>query len=79
MEDIVAVTDGRPEIVKEMYESAPELREYLAAEFAKLLKEDRFVDSLSGHLPADRAGQQRLPMVIHRLAAISKLTTSEVQ
>jgi hypothetical protein len=55
LEDIVTVIDGRATVVDEVVSAPPELRVYLAEEFARLLDTDAFIDALPGHLPGDRA------------------------
>ena len=72
MEDIVAVVDGRPEIIDEVRRSDGNLIAYLAERFANLLKERSFIDALPGHLPSDMASQARLPLLIERLRAIAE-------
>jgi hypothetical protein len=51
IEDIVAVLDGRPELVEEVRQAEDPLRRYLADRFTVLLQESRFLDALPGHLP----------------------------
>lgn len=59
MEDIVAVLDGRPELVKEIGESPDELLKHLAERFRILLSSSRFREALPAHLPGDVASQAR--------------------
>lgn len=72
MEDIVSVLDGRPEIVDEVSHSDEILRAHLATRFTVLLRDAKFTDALPGHLPGDVASQARVPLVLDRIAAISK-------
>ena len=74
IEDIVAVLDGRPEIVDDVQAAEDALREFLAVRFGELLDNDRFREALSGHLPGDPASQARLPLVINRIQAIAGRT-----
>lgn len=67
LEDIVALLDGRAEIVEEVRNAPVELRTYLSETFRRLEKDERFVESLSGHLPPDPASQARLPVVVERI------------
>lgn len=71
LEDIVAVLDGRPEVVEEVRHSGAALREHLENRIADLLKEMRFLDALPGHMPGDAASQARVPRIIERLRAMS--------
>jgi hypothetical protein len=67
LEDIVTVVDGRAEVVSEVATAPKELRVYLREVLGPLVSADRFLTALAGHLPGDRASQQRLPVVIARL------------
>ena len=71
MEDIIALMDGRAEIVKEAMHSRDDLKSYLAHRFANLLEQERFFDALPGHLPPDAASQTRLPMIMNRIRQIA--------
>lgn len=72
LEDIVAVLDGRPELVQEVRQSESALRDHLESRFVDLLKEARFLDALPGHMPGDEASQARVPKIIARLKAIAE-------
>lgn len=74
IEDVVAVLDGRPEIVDEVRDGEGSLAAFLSERFAELLGEPRFNDALPGHLPGDPASQARLPIVIGRIEAIAGRT-----
>jgi len=67
IEDIIEVIDGRPAIVEEVSESVAKLRAALAGRFQALLKNPRFVDAVSGHMPTNEASQARVPIVIDRI------------
>ncbi|MEW8087485.1 MAG: hypothetical protein AB2652_21030 [Candidatus Thiodiazotropha endolucinida] len=70
IEDMIAVLDGRPEIVNEVQTADLELIENVRARFAQLLSDNRFIAALSGHMPADQASQARIGLVIDRIEAI---------
>ena len=72
MEDIVAVIDGRPEIVDEVRKSETCLKVHLAQRFAELLQDYKFTDQLPGHLQSDAASQARLPVLLERIRMISE-------
>ncbi len=61
IEDIVAVLDGRPEILDELQKASKSLQTYLADRFASLLETREFIEALAGHLPGDAASQRRMP------------------
>lgn len=72
MEDLIAVLDGRPELLREVEQSAQELRRDLAGQFDALLKNKAFQTALPGHLPADAASQARVDMLLQRMARIAR-------
>lgn len=56
MEDIIAVLDGRPEIVDEVRNCNQKLRDHIRVRLAALMKADRFLEALPGHMPGESAG-----------------------
>ncbi|MCG7980476.1 MAG: hypothetical protein N0E58_20405 [Candidatus Thiodiazotropha endolucinida] len=72
IEDMIAVLDGRPEIVNDVQTADQELIENVRARFAQLLSDNRFIAALSGHMPGDQASQARVGLVIDRIEAIVK-------
>jgi len=74
IEDIVAVLDGRPAIIEEIKKSEPKLAKELSQRFQALLQDERFVDSVSGHMPTDETSQARVPII---LKTIKKLTETK--
>jgi predicted nucleotidyltransferase len=74
MEDIIAVLDGRDEIVDELKRVDTKLRGEIAQQFKKLLEDPRFIEAVSGHMPMDNVSQQRVGRIILIIEEISKLT-----
>ncbi len=72
LEDLIAVIDGRVEIVDEIQQSTSDVRSYIASSFHSFLNTTSFFDALPGHLGAG-AGEGRLTIVIDRVTRISKL------
>jgi predicted nucleotidyltransferase len=72
IEDLVALVDGRTELVDEVLQADELLRSYLAARFTALLDSTSFLDALPGHLPPDSASQARLPLLLERFRAIAE-------
>jgi hypothetical protein len=70
IEDIVAVLDGRREIVDEVKSADSYLQRYFAERFRRFLSTRSFMESLPGHLPPDQASQDRLPLLIERIKSI---------
>jgi len=62
--DIIALVDGRQELVGEVGDAAPELRAYLEEELALLLGHPRFPDGVFGALAPDAASQARADAVV---------------
>ena len=75
IEDIIAVLDGRPEIVTEISNSSDNLKKFLADTFRLLLANSEFRDAIPGHLPPDRASQARLPQIIKRMEEVAGITS----
>lgn len=71
VEDIVAIIDGRPEIVDEIANADAEVRQYIASETDELLKQHDFLEALPGFLLPDAASQARRPSLEQRLRAIA--------
>ena len=72
IEDIIAVLDGRPQIVDEVKRAEPELVEDLAGRFQKLLQDVRFNDAISGHMLSDEISQKRTSIILNRIKEIAK-------
>ncbi len=62
--DIIALVDGREELVDEVAQAPPNLRAYLSAELADLLANPRFADGLFGALRPDASSQARSDAII---------------
>jgi len=74
LEDVVAVIDGRAELIDEIRaDASPELRSYLAHEMKALLAAPAFREALPGHLPPDPGSQQRVGIVLERMRRIGEL------
>ena len=73
IEDIVAVLDGRPEILAEVRQSDPALAHELAKRFCTLRQDDRFIDAVSGHMPAGQTSSSRVSMILNTIKAISEI------
>lgn len=73
IEDIIAVIDGRKELLGEISSADPVLVSELSKRFRELLKEDRFIDAVSGHMPTDETSQARVQKSLDLISEISKL------
>ena len=72
LEDVISVIDGRSELLAEVRATSDDLRGYLAGEFRSLMRDQRFIDALPGHLPPDAASQARIPILRGRLEALTR-------
>ncbi|HEX9783415.1 MAG TPA: hypothetical protein VGA56_11885 [Opitutaceae bacterium] len=72
LEDVIAVIDGRPEIVEEVRTAPSDVRGYIASEMMRLLNTRAFVDALPGFLLPDSASQARYDLLRQRLSALAK-------
>jgi len=73
LEDLIAVVDGRAELVGEIKAAQSDVRSYLAKEITKLLGTRGFRDALPGRLAPDSASQERITTVMARLKEIASL------
>jgi hypothetical protein len=73
LEDIIAVVDGRPELLGEVRQAPGSIQAYLGEKLRKLLSIDAFLDALPGHLGGDASSQARLRELTRRLRAIAGL------
>jgi hypothetical protein len=71
LEDIIAVIDGRAEIIDEIGQTAGDVRKYITSEIGALLENEDFLDALPGYLLPDAASQARRPLLEQRLRAIA--------
>jgi len=71
--DLLAIVDGRADLLKECRSSPGELQTYLGGRFRTLLATPAFVEALAGHLPGDMASQERLPDLHATLRQLAEL------
>jgi hypothetical protein len=73
LEDFITVIDGRENIVAEVNAAPVELRRCVIESVRNLVSTAAFDEALPGHLPPDRASQQRLPNLRRKLREIAAL------
>ncbi|UCF85090.1 MAG: hypothetical protein JSV50_05510, partial [Desulfobacteraceae bacterium] len=73
MEDIIAIIDGRIELIDEVKNTDPDLKRFLSQTFQRFLKTEAFLESLPGHLPPDPVSQARLPKITSLIEKIATL------
>ena len=71
LEDIIAVIDGRPEIVNDVAAAADDVRAYIGAEIRTLLDNRDFTEALAGFLLPDLGSQARRSLLEGRLRSLS--------
>jgi predicted nucleotidyltransferase len=73
LEDIIAVIDGRPEIISDISNTENNLKTYLSTEFNKLVNNAQFMQALPGHLNYSSESEERKKIVEQRINAIIEL------
>lgn len=71
LEDIMALIDGRSNLVDEARAAPEDVREYLRESFATLLGDTDFIASIEAHLPPDAAN--RVPIILEQMKELSSL------
>ena len=71
LEDIIAVVDGRPEIVNDVAAADTAVRGYIADEIRTLIGDAEFLEALAGFLLPDRASQARRGLLENRLRQLT--------
>lgn len=73
LEDLIAVIDGRPELVAELGLAPSEVRLFVRDTFKEFLESPQFMAALPGHLLPDEGSQARLGILVKRLTDITLL------
>lgn len=73
LEDVIAVVDGRPEIVGDVAAAPADLQAAIAAKFVDLLARPDAEDVVAAQLLPDAESQDRLPLVLERIEAMARL------
>lgn len=71
--DLMAVIDGRAELIEECRQLDEESKDYLRNWMQRLLATPAFIEALPGHLPGDIANQARVPELTERLHLFANL------
>jgi hypothetical protein len=70
LEDVIAVVDGRPEIVADIAAAPPDVRAYIGQELTALLGNADFSEAIAGFLLPDPASQARRALLEARLRSL---------
>lgn len=73
LEDIIAIIDGRVELITEIENAANDVRLYIAAKVKSWLENNKFTDALPGHI-GSASDLSRLGIVMERLKKIARLS-----
>ena len=73
LEDLIAVIDGRTELVRELQTAPQIVRTFIGSTIARFLESTEFLDALPGYLLPDPISQARISILLKRLNEISKL------
>jgi len=70
MEDIIYLINGRVEILEEVKNSEPDLKNYIIKSLKGFLENELFLEALPGHLLPDQASQGRRSIILERIKKI---------
>ena len=68
LEDIITIIDGRPELVDEIRQAAPDVQTFLRNTFKSWLGISDFTYALPGHLPYPGVSNERAQIVERRIS-----------
>lgn len=72
MEDIINFINGRVEILEDVKNAEPNLKDFIIKSFQGFLADELFLDALPGHLLPDQASQARRSIVLERIKKIAE-------
>ena len=70
MEDIIYLINGRVEIVEDIKNSEPDLKDFIIKSLQGFLEDELFLEALPGHLLPDPASQGRRSIILERIKKI---------
>ena len=73
MEDIINFISGRAEVLADIKDSEPDLKDFIITSFHDFLEDELFLDALPGHLLPDQASQARRSIILERIKQIAEL------
>lgn len=75
MEDIINFINGRAEVIEDIKNSEPDLKDFIIKSFKQFLEDEFFLEALPGHLLPDRASQGRRSIILERIKKIIDLAS----
>ena len=73
MEDIINLINGRAEVLADIKDSEPDLKDFIITSFQDFLEDELFLEALPGHLLPDQASQARRSIIVERIKQIAEL------
>jgi len=73
MEDIINFINGRVEILEDIKNSEPDLKDFISKSLQRFLEDELFLEALPGHLLPDQASQGRRSIILERIKRIVEL------
>jgi predicted nucleotidyltransferase len=73
MEDIINFINGRIEIIEDVKDAEPDLKDFIINSFREFLADELFLEALPGHLLPDQASQARRSIILERIKKIAEL------
>jgi hypothetical protein len=71
MEDIINFINGRVEIIKDIENVEPALKDFITQSLKGFLEDELFLEALPGHLLPDQASQGRRSIILERIKKIA--------
>jgi len=76
MEDIINFINGRVEILEDIDNSEPDLKDFIIKSLQGFLEDELFLEALPGHLLPDQASQGRRSIILERIKKIVELDSN---
>ena len=76
MEDIINFINGRAEVIEDIKNSEPDLKDFIVKSLQGFLEDEFFLEALPGHLLPDKASQGRRSIILERIKKIIELGSS---
>jgi hypothetical protein len=73
MEDIINFINGRVELLEDIENSEPDLKDFVIKSLQGFLEDELFLEAIPGHLLPDRASQGRRSIILERIKKIVEL------
>jgi len=76
MEDIINFINGRAEVIEDIKNSEPGLKDFIVKSLQGFLEDEIFLEALPGHLLPDQASQGRRSIILGRIDQVVALGSS---